>query len=625
MSQRWALDIGANQVGDNATRFRVWAPKANRVAVKIEADHRQVVPMTADGQGHHEALVQGVTTGSRYRYVLDGSLERPDPVSRFQPDGVHGTSMVVDPGEFPWTDREWRGLSLKELIMYELHVGTFTKEGTFDAVIPHLPYLKNTVGITAIELMPVAQFPGGRNWGYDGAFPFAPQSTYGGPEGLRRLVNACHAEGMAVILDVVYNHMGPEGNYLGDFGPYFTDRYRTPWGSAINYDGPDSDPVRHYVVSNAVYWVTEYRIDGLRLDAVHGIYDFSARHVLRDIASAVHVQAKALNRQIVVIAESDLNDTRVIDAPSAGGFGLDGQWNDDFHHSLRVVLTGEQKGYYSDFQGLHDLSTAVQNGYVYNGKYSPHRRRRHGNSSTHCRPAQFVVFAQNHDQIGNRAEGDRLSARIPSEALKVSLALTLLSPQIPMLFMGEEYGETAPFQYFIEHSDPELIEAVRRGRRREFALFGWDPDQIPDPQAPSTFERSRVNRSGLDAVKHGLLRWTHALIEARKAHPVLAAGESATPLHSVRAMEEERVLIVHRWAESERHAVLIFGFNAAPVAITIDKPEGPWHLLLDSNSREFGADEQGRPAPELSVTSGGTSLTLSPSTVLVYISPDPRM
>jgi maltooligosyltrehalose trehalohydrolase len=491
MDETWQLDLGAKMIGTNQVRFNVWAPFAQQVAVELVEQDRTSIPMQPASQGYFETIVEEVDPRARYRYLLNGQKARPDPASRFQPDGVHGPSAVVDPHAFTWTDGGWRGLPLKDLIIYELHVGTFTKEGTFEAIIPHLSYLKDTVGITAIELMPVAQFPGGRNWGYDGVYHYAPQSTYGGPDGLKRLVDACHGMGIAVIMDVVYNHLGPEGNYLGEFGPYFTEKYRTPWGSAINYDGPDSDAVRRYVVDNALYWVTEYHIDALRLDAIHGIFDFSANHILKELASSVQKQAAALRRQIFVIAESDLNDTRIIEPPAIGGYGLDGQWSDDFHHALRVVLTGESRGYYEDFHGLHDLGKAIRDGFVYSGQYSAHRRRRHGNSSQQVSPGQLVVFSQNHDQIGNRAVGDRLSTQLPYEALRVSLALVLLSPNIPLLFMGEEYGETAPFQYFIEHGDPDLIEAVRQGRRREFAHFGWNPEDIPDPQDSATFERSR--------------------------------------------------------------------------------------------------------------------------------------
>lgn len=608
--EKWSLDIGATPTIGDAVKFRVWAPYAKSVAVQLVDQDRVMVPMQRDERGYFETVVTGVVPRSRYRYVLDGGKERPDPASRFQSDGVHGPSVVVDPTSFRWTDVGWKGKALDEYIIYELHVGTFTREGTFEAIIPHLSYLRDSVGMTAIELMPVAEFPGRRNWGYDGVHPFAPQSSYGGPQGLKRLVDACHAAGLAVILDVVYNHLGPEGNYLNDFGPYFTDRYRTPWGAAINYDGPDSDEVRQYVVDNAVYWVTEYHIDGLRLDAIHGIFDFSAQHVLKDIASAVHSQAHRLGRQVNVIAESDLNDARVIDPPSVGGYGLDGQWNDDFHHALRVVVAGERKGYYEDFHGLSDLAESIRNGYVYSARYSAHRRRRHGNSSRHCQPSQFVVFSQNHDQIGNRAVGDRLSTQLSWDALKAIRALVLLSPNIPLLFMGEEYGETAPFQYFIEHGDPDLVEAVRQGRRREFAHFGWNPEDIPDPQDPSTFERSRLNREGLDDRQTALLRWSRALIQLRKQEASLGAGDGTIRNHRVWAFDDEQVLVMHRWTRDHAASLIVCGFNTSPVTVRLVEPQGTWLRRLDSMDQDFGGSGQGSVPMQLSISAGGTSVSI---------------
>jgi maltooligosyltrehalose trehalohydrolase len=619
MAGKWTLDLGASTIGSDRVRFKVWAPAARKVSVELVDQDRTVIPMQPSLQGYFEVTAEGVGPRVRYRYLLDGKRARPDPASRFQPEGVHAPSAVVDPESFQWTDKAWRGMPLKDFIIYELHVGTFTREGTFEAIIPYLSYLKNEVGFTAIELMPVAQFPGRRNWGYDGVHPFAPQSTYGGPEGLKSLVDACHATGLAVILDVVYNHLGPEGNYLGEFGPYFTDRYRTPWGSAINYDGPGSDAVRQYVVGNALYWVTEYHIDALRLDAIHSIYDFSATHILKELSSAVHAQAVRLNRQVLVIAESDLNDARVIEDPAKGGYGLDGLWNDDFHHALRVVLTKEQKGYYQDFRGLKDLATAVREGFVFSGQYSGYRRRRHGNSSQHVPPEQFVVFAQNHDQIGNRAVGDRLSTQLPFDALKVARALVLLSPNIPLLFMGEEYGETAPFQYFIEHGDPALIEAVRQGRQREFAHFGWKPEEIPDPQDHSTFERCRLNREGLESRQAGLLRWTSALIRLRKTTTTLGAGDRETSHHSVLALEREQVLIVHRWSNQGEMSLLLLGFNQAPITLTLCEPVGTWQPRLNSGSAEFGGPGEVVLPQPLIVRSEGTSVTIPPYSAAVFV------
>ncbi|MBU6481203.1 MAG: malto-oligosyltrehalose trehalohydrolase [Nitrospirae bacterium] len=617
----WRLDLGARPIGSSVVQFRVWAPRAKTVSVHVCDPSRNPVPMDLREYGYFEVTVEDVRAGDRYHYILDGEKVRPDPASRSQPDGVHQASAVVDPDAFGWTDRGWRGLPLKDLIIYELHTGTFTETGTFDTIIPHLDYLKHEVGITAIELMPVAQFPGTRNWGYDGTYLYAPHSTYGGPQGLKTLVDACHAAGLAVILDVVYNHLGPEGNYLADFGPYFTDRYRTPWGAAVNYDGPDSDEVRHFIVGNALYWVTEYHIDGLRLDAIHGIYDFSANHILRELAEAVHGQAARLERQIFVIAESALNDARMITAPAQGGYGLDGQWNDDFHHALRTVLTKERAGYYQDYEGLGHLATAMKDGFVYSGQYSRYHRRRHGNPSKHCAPSQFVVFSQNHDQVGNRAFGDRLSSRIPFEALKVAAAAVLLSPNIPLLFMGEEYGETAPFLYFIDHGDPALVEAVRRGRRAEFASFAWRED-IPDPQDPATFERSRIQLgSPRDPRQAAMLRWTRRLIDLRTDIPSLGAG-GETPGHQVWVYERENVLVVHRWAKQGPVALLVLGFNSETTSVMLREPGGRWSLRLDSCARDFGGTGQEPMSRDLAITAEGVSISIPAHTVALYLRVD---
>ncbi len=489
--------LGATYYGDGRCRFLVWAPLAERVEIRQLSPQERSAALEKLPQGYHRAVLTDFDPSGRYVYRLykiqaKEPVERPDPASRFQPEGVHGPSQVVD-AEFDWEDADWHGLPLSQYIIYELHVGTFTPAGTFDAVIAHLDELRD-IGITAVELMPVAQFPGTRNWGYDGTYPFAAQNSYGGPQGLKRLVNACHRKGLAVILDVVYNHLGPEGNYLRDFGPYFTDFYQTPWGEAVNFDGPYSDDVRRFFMENALYWVEDCHIDALRLDAVHAILDFSARPFLEELARTVHRAAERLNRRIYCIAESALNDTRIIRPRELGGFALDAQWNDDFHHALHALLTGEQTGYYQDFGRLHQLARAWRRGFVYDGQYSGYRQRAHGNSSRNIPAQQLVVFAQNHDQIGNRMLGERLSRLVSFEDLKLAAGLVLLSPFIPLLFMGEEYGETAPFQYFIDHSDPELVNAVREGRRREFAAFGWE-EEPPDPQDEATFLRSKLDRS----------------------------------------------------------------------------------------------------------------------------------
>lgn len=619
VGRAWRLDLGANCVGSSAVRFRVWAPRVKQVSVHVlNHEGRDPVPMEPQGKGYFDLTVEGVRVGDRYRYVLDGDKVRPDPVSRFQPEGVHKASAVVDPHAFAWSDRGWRGIAFKDLVIYELHTGTFTPTGTFEAIIPHLEYLKQDVGITAIELMPVAQFPGTRNWGYDGTYLYAPHSTYGGPQGLKALVNACHGAGIAVILDVVYNHLGPEGNYLADFGPYFTDRYRTPWGDAVNYDGPDSDEVRHFVISNALYWVTEYHIDALRLDAIHGICDFSATYILQDLAAAVHEQAARLGRRIFVTAESALNDVRVITPPEQGGYGLDAQWNDDFHHALRTVLTKERAGYYQDYEGIRHLATAMQEGFVYSGQYSRYRRRRHGNSSKGCAPSRFIVFSQNHDQVGNRAFGDRLSTQVPFEALKVAAAAVLLSPNIPLLFMGEESGETAPFLYFIDHGDPGLVEAVRRGRRAEFASFSWE-GEIPDPQDPLTCERSRIQITGpLDSRRAAMLRWTRRLIELRTTVPSLGTGGGPSE-HHVWPYEHDNMLVIHRRGDRGPDALLILSFNGAWTSVLLREPVGHWRLRLESTGTEFDGDGRERLQQKLVIASEGVTISLPAYAVAVFL------
>ena len=553
-----AMDLGVRLRSDGA-QFRVWAPHAKRVDLKLLHKHASQISMTPIEHGYFEISVPTVRSGDRYLYVLDGDKERPDPVSCSQPDGVHGASEVIDPAEFRWTEAKWNIPPLEQLIIYELHVGTFTESGTFSAIISRLDYLRG-LGINAIELMPVAQCPGSRNWGYDGVDLFAPQNTYGGPHGLQELVNVCHQKGFAVILDVVYNHFGPEGNYVGDFGPYFTDRYQTPWGLAVNYDGPESDEVRHFIVSNALYWIDAYHIDGLRLDAVHGIYDFGARHILEELSNAVHSHAQRLGREAFLIAESDLNDRRIISPPAEGGYGLDAQWSDDFHHALHAVLTGERGGYYEDFGQLTQLATAIQDGFVYTGQHSRHRRRRHGNSVRNRPPQQLVICAQNHDQVGNRALGERLSTLVTWEALKVAAAAVLLAPQTPMLFMGEEYGETAPFQYFVNHSDAALNESVREGRRKEFAAFGWT--DVPDPTDLETFNRSRLQQeTPHDDKQVALLAWYRRLIELRKT---LQPYRGDASHHRVESYDMEQLITIHRWTDEGEAALIVLSFNKTP-------------------------------------------------------------
>ena len=605
--------LGAIALGNGRCRFRVSAPGAGTVSVRILSPRERLVALEKDPDGYHAGIVDDVDPGALYLYRLDGRADRPDPASRFQPRGVHGPSQVVDRLRFRWRDDGWAGLPLDDYVFYEMHVGTFTAAGTFEAVIPHLDALGD-LGVTALELMPVAQFPGCRNWGYDGVFPFAPQDSYGGPEGLKGLVDACHERGLAVVLDVVYNHLGPEGNYFREFGPYFTDRYRTPWGDAINFDGPGSDAVRRFFIENALAWLDEFHVDALRLDAIHGIFDFSATPFLAELSGAVRGLADRTGRHIHLVPESDLNDARTVAPPERGGPGLDAQWNDDFHHALHALLTGERSGYYRDFGAVSDLATALRDGFVYSGRHSAHRGRRHGNSSRHLAARQLVVCSQNHDQVGNRMRGERLAALVPPEALKVAAAIVLLSPFLPLLFMGEEYGETAPFHYFVSHTDPALVEAVRAGRKEDFAAFRWEGEP-PDPQDEATFLRSRPDRTLREKGRHRVLeKFYRELIGLRRGHPALR--DSGKESLEVAAMEAERVIAVHRWSGAGQ-AWAVFRVGPSGGAVELPCPPGRWTKRLDSSEERW--DGAGSALPASLAGGGPVSLELTPWTVVLYL------
>jgi maltooligosyltrehalose trehalohydrolase len=571
-----------------------------------------MVPLARGKKGYHSGTVDTAGPGSRYLYRLDGVLERPDPASRFQPLGVHGPSQVVDTA-FAWTDERWRGLPLKRCLFYELHTGTFTGQGTFDAIAARLDDLVE-LGVNAVELMPVAQFPGERNWGYDGVYPFAVQSSYGGPDGLMRLVDACHGRGLAVVLDVVYNHLGPEGNYLRDFGPYFSDLYRTPWGAPLNFDGPQSDEVRRYFIENALYWIDTCHIDALRLDAVHAILDFSARPFLQELAEAVQARALQLGRQVHLIAESALNDTRLIRSRELGGFGLDAQWNDDLHHALHGVLTGERQGYYCDFGDFDHLLKALRQGFVYDGQYSAFRRRRHGNRPHGIPAERFVVFAQNHDQVGNRLRGERLGDLVPLAALKMAAGVCLLSPYLPLIFMGEEYGEKAPFPYFISHSDPELIEAVRRGRREEFASFHWQGDP-PDPQDEATFSGARLNHDlHRSPGPHQALRefYRHVITWRRRIED--AAGSEPAGWE-VNGLPRRRVGWLRR-RSGTLDVFIVFSASEGSVTARLPFPAGSWATAVDSSAVRWGGS--GSAIPGRLDSDGEMRLELPPFCFLLF-------
>jgi maltooligosyltrehalose trehalohydrolase len=564
--------------------------------VDLVSKQRRIALQPLSG-GYWQADVDA-DAGRGYKYCIDGGAPVPDPRTRWQPQGVHGDSQTAEknPAQaVAHADGAFQAVPLKEAVLYELHVGTFTPEGTYAAAQTRLAYLRE-LGITHIELMPLATFPGLRGWGYDGVDLFAPFPPYGTPAELAAFVAACHAQHLAVLLDVVYNHLGPDGNHLAQFGPYFTDRYQTGWGAAFNFDGPDSDEVRRFVIDNALMWLKDYGFDGLRLDAVHAIFSFGAVHVLEELANAVRSLGKELRRSFVLIAESDLNDPRLVQSAAQGGYGLDAQWADDFHHAVHRYFTGESGGYYADFHGLQDVAAALREGYVYQGQYSVHRKRRHGRPLPGVEPQQLVVSAQNHDQIGNRAQGERLSMLLGMPQLKAIAALTLLSPFVPLLFQGEEWGADTPFLYFTDHQDLELGRAVLEGRRREFSAFRWQ-GAVPDPQDADTFTRSKLDWSQPMQPKHAeLLDWYRRLIRLRHDRVMLpreSRTDSPKPSTNFDAAAQ--------WLTFVHNGVLaVFNFGGQAQRVPI--PGGEWQPVL-SSSREL------RPA----------GAALPPATTLIYI------
>lgn len=581
--------LGANLRNDNSCSFVVWAPHAKEMKLQIEGPGKNQIQMNPVQNGYFQCCTGPLRPGATYFYFLDGNKRRPDPASRYQPQGVHGPSQVCS-DNFNWTDSAWGGLPLDAAVIYELHVGTFTPEGTFEAIIERLEALKS-LGVTMLELMPVAQFSGERNWGYDGVFPYAVQNSYGGPAALKTLVNACHQTGIGVLLDVVYNHLGPEGNYLSDFGPYFTECYKTPWGEAVNFDGRQSDEVRRFFIENALYWVREFHVDGLRLDAVHAIIDVSARRFLEELTDRIRHLSPQLGRKVHIIAENDRNDPRSLEPVGLGGFGFDSQWNDDFHHSLHALVTGERQRYYQDFGSIGHLAKASSEGFVYSGEYSRFRQRSHGSSSAKTPNHQFVVFSQNHDQVGNRAQGERLSQLVDFETQKLVAGTVLLSPFIPLLFMGEEYGEPAPFQYFVSHEDSHLIRKVQEGRRREFADFAQSKN-VPDPADPETFSRSKLHWERRDSGREGiLLAFYKELLRLRKTVPALANLNKADAKIIV---VEPDVLIMERKRNSNKVGLFLnFGRAAVRVVNPLDGISS--QKQIDSRDKKWGGPGSSTP------------------------------
>ncbi|MCD0489741.1 malto-oligosyltrehalose trehalohydrolase [Pedobacter sp. MC2016-14] len=582
------------------THCNLWAPYAQQVALKFEKFSLYL------DKGHDGEWLLNTDLpkpGDRYLLMVD-TEEFPDPMSLCQPEGVHGASQIVDLAAFSWTDQHWTNPELNTYIIYELHAGTFSTEGTFAGIADKLDHLVD-LGITAIELMPVCAFPGERNWGYDGVYPFAVHMAYGGPEGLQQLVNCCHEKGLAVILDVVYNHVGPEGNHFDKLGPFFTDKYKTPWGSAINYDDEFCDGLRNAVVENVLMWFRDFHIDALRLDAVHAIKDFSAKHLLLQLRAATDSWMQESGKCVYLMVESDLNDTRFIDVPEKGGFGMDAQWLDEFHHALRVTSGEPATGYYEDFKSVGQLAKAYRDAYVYDGIYSPHRKKIFGNKAQHCPGEQFIVFAQNHDQVGNRKFGERNTVLFSFELQKLMAAAVLCSPFLPMLFMGEEWGETNPFLYFISHTDPELIKAVQQGRAKEFAAFHAD-GETPDPQSELTFNQSKLDWEKTKDPKHlRILNYYKALIALRKEYPAL--GNTDRTCLEVVAQEADNCLTLTRWKGSQR-VVCLLNFSHQRRHIELPGEEKNWIRIFDSAAAEWGA--------------AGDGSFLEAQSILIYVNPN---
>ena len=604
------MRIGAYYLGDGRCEFTVWAPTLEQVAVKMTAPEERLLPMQRNEWGYWSVTATDVNPGTLYSYQLNEGESRPDPAANLQPQDVHGPSQVVDHRTFTWNDAQWAGVPLESMIIYELHIGTFTPEGTFESAISRLQDLKE-LGVNAIEIMPVAQFPGDRNWGYDGVYPFAVQNSYGGPEGLKKLVDAAHQQGIAVVLDVVYNHFGPEGNYMSHFGPYFTETYRTPWGSAINFDDAYSDGVRNFFIQNALYWFRDYHIDALRLDAIHAIYDLGAKHFLLELAENVEHFSQEQGRKLYLIAESDLNDVRVIRPQELGGYNMDAQWSDDFHHSLHTLLTGDQIGYYEDFGKVEHFAKALQQSFVYDWEYAAHRKRYHGSDPSDRPASQFVICSQNHDQVGNRMLGERLSDLATFEALKLAAGAVLLSPYIPLLFMGEEYGEESPFLYFVSHSDPDLIQAVRQGRKAEFKAFHAQGEP-PDPEGVETFERSKLKWEKRQEGKHkALLDLYQHLIRLRQSHPVLQQRDNKNLEAST--TEKDQLLFLRRWSEAKQ-IFCMMNFNKADVTFEAALPSGSWQKILDSADAKWMGS--GSDLPEK--LTAAEKLSIKPQSFAVY-------
>jgi maltooligosyltrehalose trehalohydrolase len=607
------MKIGSHVLPDGNQEFKVWAPLKEKMFLHVVQPFDKKIEMQKDDGGYFHATVE-TDDLCRYFLVPEGKQEFPDPASQFQPEGVHGPSEVVDHSAYKWNDSNWKGIPFGELILYELHIGTFTQEGTFEAIIGKLDHLTAT-GINAIELMPVAQFPGNRNWGYDGVYPYAVQNSYGGPIGFKKLVDGCHQKGVAVFLDVVYNHLGPEGNYLEQFGPYFTEHYKTPWGRAINYDGKWADGVREFFSGNAVYFFEHFHLDGLRLDATHQVYDMGAVHIWELMHERIRNLEKKLGRPLYTIAENDLNSPRVVKPPSVGGFGFTAQWLDDFHHALYAAIDKEGKKSYSDFGELDQLAKAYKEGFVHSGEYVQFRKKRFGASSSGISGDRFVVFIDNHDQAGNRANGSCLTSILSFEKIKLASAAYLFSPYVPMLLMGEEYGDDAPFLYFISHSDQELVKLVKEGTLKEFEHLGWEADP-PDPCAEDSFQRSKLHWEKLSEQKHRLIHhWYKELIHLRKTCSALQSFDK----NDVWVNVHQDILELHRRsAAHDQEIICVFNFSETDsVPFTMPTSKWPWKKIIDANDDKWALKPQNGCSCACTIRPG-EKITVPHLTVVAY-------
>jgi maltooligosyltrehalose trehalohydrolase len=608
--------LGVSFLSTHYAQVEVWAPLAKHLAIKIYGQPN-AIPLKSAEFGYWRLITDQIRAGDLYTFLLDGKWDYPDPTSLCQPQGVHGPSQAVDTSSFSWEDQSWVNPPLENYLIYELHTGTFTPEGTFQSLESKLDYLK-ALGVNAIEIMPIAQFSDSRNWGYDGVYTYAAQISYGGANALQHLINACHSKGIAVVLDVVYNHFGPEGNYLSEFGPYLTDKYCTPWGKAVNFDDALCDGVRRYVIENTLMWFRDFHVDALRLDAVHAIKDGSPVHILQELRTEVDRLMALTGRRHYLLVESDLNDPRFINPLSNEGYGMDSQWMDEFHHALRVTVGEAKNGYYADFEGINQLAKAYRDGYVYDGQYSEVRQKMFGRKAENNPGEQFIVFSQNHDQIGNRKQGERSSVLYSYEALKLLAGAVLVSPYIPLLFMGEEWAEINPFFYFVSHTEPELVEAVRQGRKDEFAAFHSD-GEVPDPQSDETFEQAKLQWHLLEEEPHRvLLRYYQTLIALRQQLPALSHLDRQNL--AVLPDQERETLILHRWYEDQQVLCLMnFSKQSQTINIpTVGEADTRWQKLLDSADPSWQLPAKSQPGSASESVSGSEAVLRQPESIIIY-------